>query len=351
MKRFTSLIYFILIVSVFSGQSLINYLNSPIKWTVGLTNGYDNNVLRLSEIEQKDAALDESIMGGAETFDSHYARFSFSGLKNIQLSDRKQRIQFYGKGNISNYSQNDNRRHWSGNLKVTYRWGSYGKLEYSIRHLNSYYIRHYVDRDISADELASCNFTDREQRILGSYPIQRRLWVTGFVSYTQRYFDKPFTEFDLDIVTTSLKVSKKIKGFATIGIEGKYGIADNITFGKTAKASDLDRSYEHVEWVVPISYNQRLFGFDNVGFSMRRDVRIYEAETMGDPLHSGRSHEEIKLDIWGEKEFGDNLTINGTVRYRKRTTNSQFDWVSELKTFDQVQAWVTLEWDMIYDRY
>ena len=43
--------------------------------------------------------------------------------------------------------------------------------------------------------------------------------------------------------------------------------------------------------------------------------------------------------------------INDTVRYRKRTTNSQFDWVSELKTFDQVQAWVTLEWDMIYDRY
>ena len=98
----------------------MNYLNSPIKWTVGLTNGYDNNVLRLSEIEKKDAALDESIMGSAETFDSHYARFSLSGLKKIQLADRKKQIQFYAKGNISNYTQNENRRYWSGNLTVSY---------------------------------------------------------------------------------------------------------------------------------------------------------------------------------------------------------------------------------------
>ena len=341
----------ILSFSILCGQSWIDYLHSPIKWTVGLTNGYDNNVLKLSSVEKKDAALEGDILGGADTFDSHYTRFSMSGLKKIQLAERKKQIQFYAKGNISNYTQNKNRRYWSGNLKATYRWGSYRKLEYSIRHLDSYYIRHYIDRDVSTDELASCSFTDREQRILVSYPIKRRLWTSGFVSYTQRYFDKPFTEFDLDIVTTSMKISKKFRGFGTIAIEGKYGIADNITFGKTAKASDLDRSYTHVEWFVPISYNQNFFGFDNVGFSMRRDIRIYGAETLADPLHSGRSHEEVKWDVWGEKNLSENLTLKGSLRYRIRTTNSQFEWVSELKTFDQVQAWVILEWDMIYDRY
>ena len=341
----------ILSFSILCGQSWIDYLHSPIKWTVGLTNGYDNNVLKLSSVEKKDAALEGDILGGADTFDSHYARFSLSGLKKIQLADRKKQIQFYAKGNISNYTQNENRRYWSGNLKATYHWGSYRKLEYSIRHLDSYYIRHYIDRDVSTNELASCSFTDRDQRILVSYPIKRRLWTSGFVSYTQRYFDKPFTEFDLNIVTTALKISKKFRGFGTIAIEGKYGIADNITFGKTAKASDLDRSYTHVEWFVPISYNQNFFGFDNVGFSMRRDIRIYGAETLADPLHSGRSHEEVKWDVWGEKNLSENLTLKGSLRYRIRTTNSQFEWVSELKTFDQVQAWVILEWDMIYDRY
>lgn len=333
------------------GQNWTDYLNSPIKWTVGLTNGYDNNVLRLSDVEKKDSVLDQDIMGGSGTFDSHYARFSLSGLQKIQLSDRKKQIQLYAKGNVSNYSQNDNRRYWSGNLKASYRWGSYRKLEYSIRHLDSYYIRHYIDRDISSDQSASCNFTDQEQRLLASYPLQRRLWTTGFVSYTQRYFDKPFTEFDLDIVTTSLKVSKKIRGIGTIALEGKYGRAENITFGKTAKASDLDRSYKHFEWYIPFSYSQGLGVLDETGISFRRDVRQYKAEAMNDPLHSGRSHEEVKWDIWGVKDLSENMTLKASLRYRKRTTDSQFDWVSELKTFDQVQAWVTIEWDMIYDRY
>ena len=341
----------ILSFSILCGQSWTDYLHSPIKWTVGLTNGYDNNVLKLSSVEKKDAALEGDILGGADTFDSHYTRFSMSGLKKIQLVERKKQIQFYAKGNISNYTQNENRRYWSGNLKATYHWGSYRKLEYSIRHLDSYYIRHYIDRDVSTDELASCSFTDRDQRILVSYPIKRRLWTSGFVSYTQRYFDKPFTEFDLDIVTTALKISKKFRGFGTIAIEGKYGIADNITYGKTAKASDLDRSYKHFEWYIPVSYSQGIDVLDEVGISLRLDIRLYGAETMGDPLHSGRRHEEVKWDIWGEKELSENLTLKGSLRYRKRSTDSRFDWVSKLKTFDQVQAWVILEWDMIYDRY
>ena len=341
----------ILSFSILCGQSWTDYLHSPIKWTVGLTNGYDNNVLKLSSVEKKDAALEGDILRGADTFDSHYARFSLSGLKKIQLADRKKQIQFYAKGNISNYTQNENRRYWSGNLKATYRWGSYRKLEYSIRHLDSYYIRHYIDRDVSTDELASCSFTDREQRIFVSYPINRRLWTSGFVSYTQRYFDKPFTEFDLDIVTTALKISKKFRGFGTIAFEGKFGVAENITFGKTAKASDLDRSYKHFEWYIPVRYSQGIGVLDEVGISLRLDIRLYGAETMGDPLHSGRSHEEVKWDIWGEKELSDNLTLKGSLRYRKRSTDSRYDWVSKLKTFDQVQAWVILEWDMIYDRY
>ena len=342
---------FILLFSLLCGQTWTDYLHSPVQWKVGLTNGYDNNVLKLSSVEKRDAALDESIMGGVETFDSHYARFSLSGQKIIQLADRKKQIQFYAKGNVSNYLQNEYRSYWSGNLKASYHWGSYRKLEYSIRHLDSYYIRHYFNRDVSADELASCSFTDREQRLLASYPFKRRLWATGFVSYTQRYFNKPFTEFDLDIMITALKISKKISGFGTVAIEGKFGVAENITFGKTAVASGLDRSYKHFEWYIPVSYNIGIAGLDEIGVSLRRDVRQYGAETMGDPLHSGRSHEEVKWDIWGEKELSENLTLKGSLRYRKRITDSRYNWVSELKTFEQVQTWVTLEWDMIYDRY
>ena len=338
-------------LSILFGQNWTHYLNSPIKLTVVITNGYDNNVLRLSDVEKRDAVLEPSIMGGANTFDSHYSRFSLSGLQKIQFADRNKQVYLYAKGNASNYFQNDNRRYWSGNLKVSYRWGSYRKVEYLLRHLDSYYIRHYIDRDIYSENTASCNFSDREHRLLASHPLQRRLWASGFVSFTQRYFDKPFTEFDLDIITSSLKVSKKFSGLGTIAIEGKYGLADNINFGSTSKASYLDRSYKHFEWYIPFSYSRGLGLLDEVGISLRRDVRQYKAEALNDPLHSGRSHEEVKWDFWGERDITENLTLKGTLRYRKRTTESQFDWVSSLKTFVQVQIWASLEWNMIYDRY
>ena len=38
-------------------------------------------------------------------------------------------------------------------------------------------------------------------------------------------------------------------------------------------------------------------------------------------------------------------------RYRARSTNSDYEWVDNLKSFKQFQHWIKLEWDLIYDRY
>ena len=51
----------IILLSNLWGQTWTDYLRSPIKWAVGLTNGYDNNVLRLSAVEKDDAALNQTI--------------------------------------------------------------------------------------------------------------------------------------------------------------------------------------------------------------------------------------------------------------------------------------------------
>ena len=212
-------------------------------------------------------------------------------------------------------------------------------------------MRHYKDLDITVNQLFTCSFTDRGQRLLLSHPIKLRLWVTGSISFTQRYYDRSFTEFDSDIITTTLKVSKRFRDFGMISVEGIYGIADNITFEKVAKSSNLDRSYKHMELYLPITYDQGVLGLKEVGFSLRADFRQYGVEDISDPLHSGRSHRETKFDIWGEKTLKENLMISCTIRFRNRYTDSRHDWVSKLKSFDQLQAWISIEWNMLYDRY
>ena len=341
----------IVIISLLNGQNLLDYLKGPITMRVGLINGYDDNVLRFSDIEKHQASTNKYIMGGSNAFDSHFSRLHFIGEKRIKLASTGKYINFYSKFNISNYLNNVNRQHWSGIIKSTYRWGSYKKLSYSIRHLNSYYIRHYIDRDISNNELMPCSFSDREQIVETTYPVKRGQWITLQLSYNQRYYDKPFTEFDLDILSSYFKISRKIDDFGTIAIAFKYGEATNTTFGNTAKASYLDRSYNNFEWYIPLTYNTKTRLINKIGISIRRDFRNYIAESAGDPLHSGRNHKDSKFNFWAERKINESFLIKTSLRYRNRKTESQFNWVSELKTFHQWQAWISIEWKMIYDRY
>lgn len=344
-------IIIILLLSFLNGQTILDYLSGPITYKIGIVNGYDNNVLHLSRIEKNQASINELILGGANTFDSHFTRYFVNGAKKIYLAERSKYIHIYIRANISNYSQNDNRHHWSGNFKTTYRWGSYRRIVYSLRHLNSYYTRHYIDRDISSYILQPCNFTDREQYMEFSYPIKRNQWMSLLISYNQRYYDIPFTEFDLDILSSSLEINRRLRNVGTIAIAFKYGEANNINFGNTAKASSLDRSYKNFEWYMPLTYSKDIGIFNRVGISVRQDFRYYIAEAFGDPLHSGRNHIDSKMDIWFENKINENLYVKSSLRYRHRLTESQFDWVSKLRTFQQWQAWISVEWKMVYDRY
>ena len=46
-----------------------------------------------------------------------------------------------------------------------------------------------------------------------------------------------------------------------------------------------------------------------------------------------------------------NVSIRFSTRYRERMTYSQYKWVSSLKSFNQLQTWLKLEWNLLYDKY
>ena len=68
-------------------------------------------------------------------------------------------------------------------------------------------------------------------------------------------------------------------------------------------------------------------------------------------MHSWRNHKDSKFNFWAERKINESFLIKTSLRYRNRKTESQFNWVSELKTFHQWQAWISIEWKMVYDRY
>ena len=253
--------------------------------------------------------------------------------------------------NLSSYAHNPNKSYWSGNFSTVYKWGSYRNLKYSLRHLNSYYLRHYTDRDVSRSSLRACFFSDRNQIITITLPIRKRIWYTIGTGYLQRYYDNTFTEFDLDIYYARLRLNKRIKKFGTVSLQVDRVSAENVTYNKTAVSSNFDRSYDAIEWYLPIKMDRSLSYFNQAGLSFRQEIRVYEAEALDDALHSGRNHKDLKIDLWLNKKISDRLEITLSSRFRKRDTESSYDWVKDLKSFKQMQLWCKIKWAFTYDNY
>ena len=48
--------------------------------------------------------------------------------------------------------------------------------------------------------------------------------------------------------------------------------------------------------------------------------------------------------MWVKEKLGDSIGLSISSRYRARSTNSDYEWVDNLKSFKQFQHWIKLEW-------
>jgi hypothetical protein len=177
------------------------------------------------------------------------------------------------------------------------------------------------------------------------------MWYSFGIGYLQRYYDNPFTEFDLDIYYTRFRLNKRIKKFGTVSLQIDRISAENISYKKTAVSSNFNRSYEGFEWYLPIKLDKKLSYFNQVGLSLRQEIRVYEAEALDDALHSGRDHKDLKIDLWISKKISNDIEVTFSSRFRQRDTESSYDWVSDLKSFKQMQMWCKIKWSFTYDNY
>jgi len=171
------------------------------------------------------------------------------------------------------------------------------------------------------------------------------------VGYLQRYYDKPFTEFDLNINYVKVKINHKLRKLGNISFQINRGRAMSQSHFLPDRPSSFNRSYESLEWYCPIKVQKGIPFLNEIGISVRQDNRVYAAEDPNDPLHSGRNHVDSKYDLWLKKNLTEHMQVTLSGRYRTRETESAYNWVSDLKSFNQWQFWCKMELDLVYDRY
>ena len=52
-----------------------------------------------------------------------------------------------------------------------------------------------------------------------------------------------------------------------------------------------------------------------------------------------------------KKQIFDDMKVKLAFRIRDRSTVSSYNWVSDLKSFNQLQTWISIEWKIDYDKY
>ncbi len=338
------ILLFNLLISLVCSQTWADYLTPAIDLTIQVRNGYDSNVLRLSDLEQDRAAIDSRILGAMTTFDAYYYRFGVKLTANYRLRQPDHSLSLRLSPGYTMYMNSPEKQYSTFTFELDYSWGAYRHLKFKVHHLNNYHLREYIDRDVSASMLEVCNFSDADHSVLFSFPVARRTWLSFSGGYLQRYYILPFTEFDLDIVYAGFRFSRTWSRLLGLAFELKSGFADNISQGGTARSSSMDRSYRFVEMFMPVRLIKSPFGLDELGTGLRCEWRAYLVENPNDPLHSGRYHQDWKLDLWVKKVITDGLTIKLNIRYRIRKSESEYTWVSDLKSFNQFKTWLDLDW-------
>jgi len=318
---------------------------------LSLTPGYDSNVLRLSSDEMSEATLDQNILGSMSTFDSAYLRLSGSLNSLYRLKHRTNYIKLFVSGGYTSYLHSSDKNYTSGKVSMLYQWRRHFRIESYVKRLNKYYLRDYVNRDVSNDIYSGCLFTDEEYGGNFTFPVSKWLWFKTGIFTLKRYYNAEFAEFDLDILAGTAQGHFKPLNNLNFSLQVIFGSANNITFNKTARSSNFDRSYTYFEYYVPVTYSLNNTWISEVGSAYRQEYRKYIAETFDDPLHSGRDHIDRKFDLWFGSKLNKDMDIKFQIRFRNRTTFSEFEWVEELKSFNQVQAWMTFSRRLVYDRY
>ena len=328
----------------------LTFGKTPIEYGFSFSSGYDDNVMRLSLKEVSEVSSNPDIMGGAKKLDSFTSKIGLFSKKSLWQWGKKELVL---KGNIhwADYYHSQYKKYWSGGLDIIYKWGSYKNVKYTLRHLDDFYLRHYINRDISNTEASPCLFSDQNQKITITYLVHKPYWANLSIGYLQRYYKIPFTEFDLDIIYFKSKISRKIKNIGSISFQIENGFAKSKSHLREYRPSSFNRSYEMMEWFLPLAIRPKNIFFKEFGLSIRQENRRYMAEELNDPLHSGRDHLDTKYDIWFKKKINETVSATLSNRFRTRKTNSKYDWVSDLKSFDQFQVWIKIEWEFVYDKY
>ena len=128
------------------------------------------------------------------------------------------------------------------------------------------------------------------------------------------------------------------------------GEGDNATFGSGYISTQFDRSYQFNRFGG--KWELELGGLiKSLTISIDVNDRMYKTEEENDPLHSGRSHRDIKYSMWILRDINESIEAEYYFRYRVRDIFSDYEWVEQLKSFHKFETGISISFNTYLDLF
>lgn len=303
-----------------------------------LTIGYDSNPMKLSEIELNESTND--LFLNKYSVNTKYIKFSSkikTTLNLFSIFKRKTKVSLGMK--LNKYSDLDEKTNFGVYFNSSQPLGKFQTIKFTYTYIPDIFLRQYDDADAIhqflnnitiIEKSEKCYFDLSRSSIYYEFPFinRKNKAKLGYYNETQ-YYNKYFTEFDLDIKGYQISFLGKINN-SSYDLSYQFNNAENITFlNGSVSTFRMDRGYK--ERGFKISLNKKIEKLA-VGLSVDSKKRSFSSDLPSDNLHRSRSHKD--------KTFSTSLKfkvnkLNHRIKFslRERTTKSPYNWVEELKTF------------------
>ena len=225
-----------------SAQSIKNRLMVPIYVYPSLSFGYDSNFLKLSDGEIYQTVLGADILGDAPTFDSDIIKTKMKLVYSPVLSNRYE-TEFYFTFSRSIYGQLKEKSYSRFSLLYGLHLGPYNWLRIGYANLPEYFIRNYIDRDLTGNFRHPCNFSIEEVFISYSFPVGEVSWLRFKVKGINEFYNSHFTEFDQKKLTGQIVFHSEISKKMQYSVSLSHGGNKNIAYDSGLTSTGVDRSY------------------------------------------------------------------------------------------------------------
>ena len=340
---------FIILISLsFSDNSLSfkDRFETPFFIRCGITAGYNDNIFKFSN-EEKNDFDSYNYMGSSLNYDSSIIKPELRILYSPYIFKNPTNFIFYT--NVSNYGNVQDKSGQYYSLRFEYKNGPYNWFKIGYRFSPDNFLRYYVDDDIPEENYVKCNYASETIYLNYSLNFNRYSWGRIELSQSKQFLNPSFTEFDLNISGITFKYYYRYKPY-NFNIRLSHFSADNISYMNGLNSTSFDRSYNETQ--LKVSAKRKLeFLFKHLILGYENRKRLYISESEQDPLHSGRDHLEHIFSLSMMKELRYDMNIELKYRFRYRETNSDFDWVEELKSFSDNEILMKFTYDMDLDLF